>query len=577
MSRVDEMPAARAEVGRRFRADADGGKLVLKLPDARAWAGPAVLLLGVAYVLVGGAAADLSGKDARLGIAASEGFGPLGQVYGHWRPDVWPLPAAIARLVFLTGEAGKPETGAVMWPMAVAGLLAGWLVARRFVALGRTTAALMFGFAWFGSIALMDHAGARGFDFLSGLATIAALDRLLSRRSDWLAGLFASAAFLCGGWPPLLVIGLSVLVLGRRDADFSFKLVAPPVVTAIAWFFWTIETASAEAAAAALVWPLTQGMAWSLPSSALGWVAAITMPIDQGAAWAVPFKLLLAGLPLSPFALLLFGRSSREGMQADGGLALDWGRVALAAVVCGVVVPGAASAAALPALAGLLVASAVALEAAWNRRLAAGEGRAFLAVTTGMVVAWTSLTVYATYILTIVFTYYRPVGIVFAVGGVGVAALLWRAFETRSARRAVAAMLLMTACLKLVHAGFYVPEWSYRYGQGPWGRAIGQWLLPHWTLHTQHEWPEDLMWAVGRPVRLLSSPQHLAFPETGESRHVLLLESEFENWPESAPKLLKVATFEPPMPFGNRRILARTEGTLTTPSGRLVSRVPAPE
>jgi hypothetical protein len=574
MSRVDEKHAARAEIGRRFRADE--GKLVLKLPEARAWVGPAFLLLGVAYVLVGGSAAELSGKDARLGIAASEGFGPLGQVYGHWRPDVWPLPAAISRLVFLLGEPGKPESGAVLWPSAVAGLIAGWLVARRFIATGRTAAALLFGFAWFGSTALLDHAGSRGFDFMSGLATIAALDRLLSRRSDWVAGLLASAAFLCGGWPPLLVIALAVLVVGRRDADFSFKLIAPAVITATAWFFWTIETASAEAAAAAVVWPLTQGLSWSPPTSALGWIAAITMPVDQGAAWAVPFKILVAGLPLAPFALLLFGRSAREGLKSDGGLALDWARVALAATICGVVVPGAASAAALPALLGLLLASAVALEAAWSNRLADGERRAFFAMATAMAVAWTSLTVYGTYILTIVFTYYRPIGVVLAIAGAGVVATLWRAFETHSLRRGVVAMLLMTACLKLAHAGFYVPEWNYRYGQGPWGRAIGQWLLPHWTLHTQHEWPEDLMWAVGRPVRLLNSPRHLAFPETGESRHVLLLESEFDNWPDSAPRLIEVARFEPPMPFGNRRILARTEGTLTTPSGRLVSRVPVP-
>lgn len=575
MNRVDEKHSARADLGRRFRAD--DGQVVLKLPEARAWVGPALIVLGLAYVLVGGADADLAGRDARIGVAATEGFGPLGQVYGRWRPDVWPLPAAISRLVFLLGERGKPENGAVLWPSAVAGLAAGWLVARRFIALNRPAVALMLGFAWFGSTALMDHAASRGLDFLTGLATIAALDRLLSRRSDWVAGLWASAAFLSGGWPPLLVIALSVLVLGRRDADFSFKLVAPAVATAVAWFFWTIEVASAEAAAAALVWPLTQRLQWSLPTSALGWVGSIVAPIDQGAAWAVPLKILVAGLPLSPFAFLLAGRSAREGLKADGGLTLDWIRVAVAAAICGAVVPGVARAAALPALMGLLVASASALEAAWSGRLSASGRRSFFGLTTAMTVAWTSLTAYGAFVMTIVFTYYRPIGVVFAIGGVVVAATLWRAIETRSLRRGVAAMLILTACLKLGHAGFYAPEWTYRYGQGPWGRAIGQWLLPHWTLYTQHEWPEDLAWAIGRPMRLLSSPQHLAFPETGESRHVLLLESEYENWPPSAPKLLKVATFEPPLPFGNRRILARTEGTLTTPSGRLVSRVPAPQ
>lgn len=575
MSRVDEMPAARAEPGRRFRADE--GQFLLKLPGPRTWCGPALALMGLAYVVIGGSAADLAGADARIGIAASEGFGPLGQVYGHWRPDVWPLRAAISRLVFLLGEPGKPESGAVLWPSAVAALAAGWIVARRFVLLGKTTTALLFGFAWFGSWAVMGHAGSSGVDFLTGLATIVVLDRLLGRRSDWIAGLWASAAFLCGGWPPLLVIGLAVLVLGRRDADFSFKLIAPPVLTAIAWFFWTIETASAEAAAAALVHPLTQKLPWSMPPSWMAFVGALALPLGRGTAWGVPIGIFLMGLPLAPFAFLLAARSVREGLKAEGGPTLDWARIGLAALVCGTVVPGVASAASLPALMGLLVASASALEAAWSGRLSTPARRWFLGLVVAMTAGWLFITLYGTFVLTIVFTYYRPIGVVFGIGGLIVSAIVWRAVETSSLRRGVAAMLVMTACLKLAQAGFYVPEWNYRYGQGPWGRAIGQWLLPHWTLYTQHEWPEDLAWAIGRPVRLLSSPQHLAFPENGESRHVLLLESEYQNWPPSAPKLVKVASFEPPTPFASRRILARTEGTLTTPSGRLVSRVPAPE
>ena len=573
MSRVDGIQAVRAEPGRRFRSDE--GKLVLQLPEARAWCGPALLLLGLAFVVVGGADSDLAGADARLGIAASEGFGPLGQVYGRWRPDVWPLRAAVSRLLYLLDEPGKAAPGAVLWPNAVAGLVAGWIVARRFIAQGKAATALLFGFAWFGSAALMGHAGSSGIDFLAGMATVAALDRLVGRRSDWGAGIWASIAFLAGGWPPLLVIGLAVLVLGRRDADFSARLIAPPALTAVAWFFWTLEAASAEAAAAALVWPLTQRLSWSLPGSLLGFVGSLAGPLNARPAWAVPIGILTAGLPLAPFAFLLFAPMLRRDLKSDG-VALDWIRIGLASAICAAVVPGVASAAALPALAGILVAAATALGAAWSGRLSAGERRAFFGLILALGVAWTAITAYGTFVLTIVFTYYRPIGVVFAIGGAIVVACLWRACETASLRRGVVAMLVLTACLKWAHAGFYVPEWNYRYGQGPWGRAIGQWLLPHWTLYTLHEWPEDLAFATGRPVRLLSSPQHLAFPETGESRHVLLLESEFENWPPSAPKLLKVATFDPPSLVGSRRILARSEGTLTTPSGRLVSRVPAP-
>ncbi|WP_165244174.1 hypothetical protein [Paludisphaera soli] len=566
----------RPEALRRFRADE--GKVVLKIPEARAWCGPALVVLGLVYVLVGGADSDLTGADARTGLAASSGFGPLGQVYGQWKPDVWPLRAAVSRLVYLLGEPGKTENGAVLWPSAVAGLVAGWLVARRLIAAGKTTAALLFGFAWFGSGALMSHAASSGVDFLTGMATIAALDRLVGRRSDWIAGVWASVAFLAGGWPPLVVLALAIIVLGRRDADFSLKLVVPPALTAVAWLAWTVQVASVEAAAAALVWPVTQRLAWTLPTSFGAFAAALASPLTQKPAWAVPIGVFLLGLPLSPFGLLLAGGALRRDLKQEGStIELDWLRIAVAVLIGGTVVPGLTSAAALPALAGLLVAAAAGLEAAWNGRLSTPARRAFFAIVIALTAAWVFVSLYATFVLTIVFTYYRPVGVVLAVGTLAVAALVWRAVETWSARRSVVAMLVLTACLKWLHWGFYTPEWSYRYGQGPWGRAIGQWTLPHWTIHTLHEWPEDLAWAVGRPIRLIHSPQHLAFPETAESKHVLLLESEFDNWPPSAPRLTKVAAFEPPNPFGSRRILARTEGVLLTPSGRLVSRVPAPE
>jgi len=582
---TDALPsqAPRVEPSRKFRTDAEtdaeGKKLVLGLPPARVWCGPVLAILGLTFVLVGGADADLTGADAATGLAASSGFGPLGQAYGQWRPDVWPLRAAVARLVYLLGEPGKTDNGAVLWPSAVAGLVAGWLVARRMIAAGRTTLALLFGFAWFGSIALLGHAASSGVDFLAGMATVAALDRLIGRRSDWIAGLWASAAFLAGGWPPLLVLALAIIVLGRRDADFSLKLIVPPVLTAAAWLAWTVQAASAQAAAAALVWPITRGLAWTLPTSFGSFAAAIARPLDAKPAWAVPLGLLALGLPLSPFALLLASGDLRRRIKegAAGAMELDWLRVGVAAMIGATIVPGLAPAAALPALAGLLVAAAAGLEAAWSGGLSPRGRRAFFGIVLVLTAGWVFVAMYTTFILTIVFTYYRTVGVILAAGSLLVAALIWRSVETWSSRRAVVGMLVLAACLKWLHWGFYVPEWNYRYGQGPWGRAIGQWMLPHWPVYTLHEWPEDLAWAVGRPVRLIHSPQHLAFPETRESKHVLLLESEFENWPPSAPKLVKVASFEAPHPAANRRILARTEGVLLTPSGRVVSRVPAPE
>ena len=63
--------------------------------------------------------------------------------------------------------------------------------------------------------------------------------------------------------------------------------------------------------------------------------------------------------------------------------------------------------------------------------------------------------------------------------------------------------------LKLAHWGYYAPEWNYRLSQGPWGRAIGQWLPRKWPLYTVHDWPPDLAFFIGRPVRQLPSPRFL--------------------------------------------------------------------
>ena len=56
---------------------------------------------------------------------------------------------------------------------------------------------------------------------------MAALDRLLSRGSDWIAGLWTALAFLTGGWPPVLIVLLAVIVIGRKESYFSIRLILP--------------------------------------------------------------------------------------------------------------------------------------------------------------------------------------------------------------------------------------------------------------------------------------------------------------------------------------------------------------
>ena len=68
---------------------------------------------------------------------------------------------------------------------------------------------------------------------MTGLGTILALNRLLSKGSGWVAGLWASWAFLAGGWPPLaliiLLMPILVAVAGLRMV-LSKVLVVIPII-----------------------------------------------------------------------------------------------------------------------------------------------------------------------------------------------------------------------------------------------------------------------------------------------------------------------------------------------------------
>ena len=256
-------------------------------------------------------------------------------------------------------------------------------------------------------------------------------------------------------------------------------------------------------------------------------------------------------------------------------IVIGWVQAAIACAIAGTLIPGLSQHARVPMLAGLLVTAAAVGDAAWRRSLGAAARRFLLAITFGLLLVWLITLIYGSYLWLLVFPYYRAIGIIALLLGVFMLALGWHAMEKSDTRRAVVALVLLTASIKLVHWGYYVPEWNYRYGQGPWGRAIGQWLLPSWTLHTFVDWPEDLAFAIGRPIRRLATPRHLAYEGAqGQSEHVLLLESEFDNWPEDAPRLLKVATFLDQS--GERRILARTPGVLAVPSGILSTLEPGP-
>jgi hypothetical protein len=343
------------------------------------------------------------------------------------------------------------------------------------------------------------------------------------------------------------MILLAVIVIGRQQSGFSWRLCVPPAAAVAGWSAWVLGTASPEALAAAVAWPFTRQAAW----------------------WFAP-TLMSLGLPFAPCALLSISPVLRSAWSDPvRHRTIAWAQVAIACLVAGTVVPGLSGAAGVPALAGLAVVAAATLDSAWSGSLTGASRRRLLALGLGIVLIWSLILLYGEPFCLVMAPYYRPVGImVLAVSGSAIA-LSWLALRRSNTRRAVVALGVLAMALKAAHLGVYVPERNYQHGQGPWGRAIGQWLLPNWPVYTIHEWPHELAFALGRPLRLIPTPQHLAYcGQKGHAKHVLLLQSEFEHWPEDAPRLNKVAQFEDR--WGGRRVLARTEGVLFSPLGLVI-------
>ena len=63
----------------------------------------------------------LSPTEARLGLAAGEKLGPLGQVFGYWAPDLWPAqghsePGPRASGGVRPSQLRPPYVGRPHWP-----------------------------------------------------------------------------------------------------------------------------------------------------------------------------------------------------------------------------------------------------------------------------------------------------------------------------------------------------------------------------------------------------------------------------------------------------------------------------
>jgi hypothetical protein len=442
--------------------------------------------------------------------------------------------AAARGWTLASDDMGVPTTGSVRWPVLIVAIgLVVVLGLRARPALGPVTAALLV-FVTSTTFAFIDRSWP-DFDFLGGVAIVGALLAILRAGAPLGIGVCASLAFLAAGWPPLIAIGLCGWILRGHPTRRTLFSVLPVVAAVFAWSWWALRDAGLEA-----------------------WAAALALPFTESPRWFFVLELILQSLPWSPLALLAVSPSIRACWSRPGRRwVLGWVRILVVLTILGTLIPGFANAVRIPAIAALAVISAASLAAvaiSANRKAQSTFRAIALVIALPVAVVATPLLIH----VALAIAYYRPIAILLActtaAAGVAVLAsiLLWQP------RHSIAALVLVAFALKGAHAGIFAPEWNYRVGQGPWGRAIGQWIPPRASLHTLVRWPDDLAFYMGRNVRLLRDATFLADSPESPSRphYVLLTESEFSNWPEYAPRLVVVREF--PDYISGVRVLART-------------------
>lgn len=514
----------------------------------------ALLAAGLGFVALGGTTLDLDANEARLGLAASGPVGPFGSVYGGWDVHL-PAGEVAASWAWASIIPGWPGNGAVRGPAIIAGLLAGWLLARRLAGMLGISAAMWLGLCWYGSYALIDHSGRMGIDWVGGLCAIAALDRLLTKGSDLVAGAWTALALLAGGWTCAAFVLLALVVIGRPGSWFTWKLLVPPAAAFAAWAAWVLASSQVshrhvEALASALFLPFKEPSAW--------WLAS---------------DIALLALPFGPLALLAAIPAVRRAWPEPAReLVVGWTKIVAAGLIVGTFIPGLAGAVRLPVLAGIamIAASCATLAASSGAGWSPKARRGLAALVAVPVLIWI-LEVFDHQLpivglirgtlLTVEQAYYRATSVLLLLVGAAAVLAVLAALWGGMARTSLAALVLTAVGFKIAHAGIYAPEWNYRASQGPWGRAIGQWVPEAWPIYIINEWPHDLGFAIAHPMRRIPAPESLADqPGDPLPKFVLLHPSDFEQWPADAPKIQKVFEFYDQFSHRVVRVLARTPG-----------------
>ena len=484
------------------------------------------------FVLIGGMSLDPSDIEARLSLSAYEPFGPFAQVLGGFDTEIAPGSAWLTKL-WSWLEGGAPSASAVRWPSCLAALGIALILKNRVGSRFGHRAGIFAFLACCGSIALIDHSSLTGLDYPLGLALIAAIDRILTRGTGWASGLFCAVAMFFGGWPALASILLPLIVIGRREASPSIKLLLPSLLVFAAWSAWALLTVRTEVWAATLTLPFTRSVQISMGL----WAVAIALP------WA-------------PLALTTAFPSTRSEWTPDGRkLVVEWAKIAFVGLVAGTILPGLTASGTILGFAGLIVVSSVAMDAAWSNHLKGGALALVVVAATLIGAVIGARAVFSGAYIAFGQPYYRAVGIILIGLGTVLAILALDAAWTRSARMAMRVLILVAVIAKVTYTGYFVPETNYRFSKGPWGRAVGQFVPPGSQIYTFLSISPALALATEHPMRQLRAEVMLEGQGEGP-KYVLVGESEFDHWPDAAPKIHKIRAFRDE--YGGTRVLAKT-------------------
>ncbi|MBI1323939.1 hypothetical protein GC170_12250 [bacterium] len=498
--------------------------------------------IAITFVVWGAARLEVGHQEARAAMAVREPLGPVGQSFGGLDPAIYPGAVALSKLWGVIEDDGLGME-AIRWPEAILAMIFGIVLAIRSENIAGKRASLWVSLCWFASLAVIHRSGEIGIDITGGFGLLLALDRAIARqgRLDSLCGLFASIAFLCAGLPPVIIITAASIALLRSSAGLGLSYLGFVIATVAGWSAWALSEISAEA-----------------------WAAAIALPVSFRTASNITLVTLALCLPTVVFLPALLGRNARESWAPRRiAYVQGWLTVAAMCLFVGTILPQFARTTLLPVVAGCAVGAGHAWAAVLARR--GSESSSFeltwMKIATGALAVFAFLSVPALAYVSLTIPYYRPVSIL----GIAIASAAAIAYASglvsRDMRRIALSFVLICISIKLAHTAIYVPEWNYRRGQGPWGRAVGQWVPEGWPIYTLHGWPADFAFATGHNFRQLTHPRFLPDPaKTPDQRpsFILLHPADFEHWPKTAPPIVKVFEFHDHSGQRVSKVLART-------------------